>query len=113
MFKSKAQKAEEQRIKQEQYDAQKLEEFRIKYGLTQIREEDRKNATAIMYDLKGLETIKVGLALSMGKSAEQCEIGYLSALVNQNFMLLRRLERLEKLIGAESHACSCNKEEKK
>jgi hypothetical protein len=51
-------------------------------------------------DLVGNKFFKAGLALSFAKAEEQAKVTYLSALVEQNWIIMNQLSRLNKNLEA-------------
>ncbi|MFL8798954.1 MULTISPECIES: hypothetical protein [unclassified Clostridioides] len=79
-----------------------IQEFMKKYQLENLDEKDLIVLKRIASDLFGNGLIKTGMALSFTDAKEQAKIGYLSALTEQNWMIIRQLAQLntniEKLI---------------
>lgn len=79
-----------------------IQEFMKKYQLENLDEKDLIVLKRIASDLFGNGLIKTGMALSFAEAKEQAKIGYLSALTEQNWMIIRQLAQLntniEKLI---------------
>lgn len=88
MFKNKEDK-EDKKLKEQQ-------EFLEKYGLQDISEEDLKILKRITQDLTGNKFFKAGMALSFAKAEEQAMVTYLSALVEQNWLIIRKLDEISK-----------------
>lgn len=63
-------------------------------GLDRISPRDYQSCKKIFNDLSGLGLMKAGMALSFAKGEEQCKVGYLSALVEQNWIIIRQLDEL-------------------
>ena len=72
----------------------KKNEFMQKYRLTEIDAEDMAMIEEIAADLAGLGLMKAGMALSLANSAEQATVGYLSAVVKQNWIIIRKLSEI-------------------
>lgn len=72
-----------------------------KRGLDTVGPEHQQQVKNIMGDLTGNGLVKAGMALSFSKPEEQAKITYLSALVEQNWILVRQnetiIEELKKL----------------
>lgn len=84
---------------------QKLKETLEKYGLDienynekQIKDENAKNIKQIATDIAGNSWFKAGMSLSFASADKQATVGYLSALVSQNWILLRQNELIIKLL---------------
>lgn len=93
LFKSK----EELEAKNEQ----KIRDMLDKYGLNMesyddrdIKEKNANNIRRIAADLVGNGLFKAGMALSFAKAEEQAKVTYLSALVEQNWIIIRQNEAI-------------------
>jgi hypothetical protein len=77
-------------------DKQAREEklFLEKYGLENLGSEDMKILKRITSDLAGNKWFKAGMALSFARAEEQAKVTYLSALVEQNWLLFRKLDEI-------------------
>lgn len=88
--------------KEDKHD-QQMQEFMEKYQLEDLDEKDLVVLERIAADLAGNNFFKMGMALSFAKAEEQAKVTYLSALVEQNWMIIRQLSRLndniEKLVN--------------
>lgn len=73
---------------------EEMKKFMERYGLDSISEEDLKIIKRIANDLVGNTYFKAGMALSFAKAEEQAKVTYLSALVEQNWILMNQLSRL-------------------
>ena len=80
-FKSKEQRQEK---KQE-----KLEELMAKYNLENLSQEDKETAQLITYNLWGTGLISLG-----AKAEDSANIGLLTAIVEQNFMMIKLLNEI-------------------
>lgn len=69
-----------------------------RYQLEDLDEKDLVVLQRIAADLAGNKFFKAGMAFSFAKSEEQAKVTYLSALVEQNWMIIRQLSRLNKNI---------------
>lgn len=69
-----------------------------KYQLDELGEKDLVILRRIANDLAGNNFFKAGMALSFAKPEEQAKTTYLSALVEQNWMIIRQLGELNKNI---------------
>ena len=88
------------RTSKEEKEEKKLQEFMERYQLEDLDEKDLVVLQRIAADLAGNSWFKTGMALSFAKAEEQAKVGYLSALVEQNWMIIRQLSRLNKNIEA-------------
>ena len=75
-----------------------LEKFMQRYQLEELDEKDLVILKRIATDLAGNGLLKAGMALSFAKAEEQAKVTYLSALVEQNWVVVRQLSRLNKNI---------------
>jgi hypothetical protein len=86
---------------QKAYHAKLLEKFGLNldsYTDEQIRAKNTENIKNIATDLGGNTLAKVGMGLSMAKIEEQVKISYLSALVEQNWILMRQNEAILRVL---------------
>lgn len=82
----------------EEKEARQVAELMEKYGLENISNKDADAIRRILKDLAGTGFMKTGLALSGVKAEEQVKIGYLSALFEQNWIMIRQLDRIASLL---------------
>lgn len=92
MFGSK----EKKELKKAQKEQALVESLMQQYGLSEIDAKDKELLLKVMNDLRSMGLMKAGIALSFGKAADQVTIGYLSALVEQNFIIIRQLDKIRK-----------------
>ena len=85
MFKSKEEKNEEL-----------IEKYIDRYNLDELDHKDLETIKRITTDLGGNALGKAGMALSFANLGEQMKVSYLSALVEQNWMIIRQLSKLTK-----------------
>lgn len=78
----------------EEKEEEQLQKFMDKYQLEDLDKKDLVVLQRIASDLAGNAWFKTGMALSFAKSEEQAKVTYLSALVEQNWMIIRQLSRL-------------------
>lgn len=83
-------------------EEKQMAKFMEKYQLEEVDEKDLAIIKKIATDLAGNGLFKVGMTLSFAKAEEQAKVTYLSALTEQNWMIIRQLSRLnsniEKLV---------------
>jgi hypothetical protein len=84
--------------KKEEKQNQELQKFMNKYQLNDLNEQDLVILKRIANDLSANGFFKAGMALSFAKAEEQAKVGYLSAMVEQNWMIIRQLSTLNKNI---------------
>lgn len=86
----------------EEKKQQEIEKFMERYQLDEISNQDLVIIKKIATDLMGNNLLKAGMALSFAKAEEQAKVTYLSALVEQNWIMIRQLSnissKLDKLI---------------
>lgn len=78
--------------------SKKQENLLEKYGLENVSKKDAESIQKILSDLAGNGLMKAGMALSFSKAEEQAKVSYLSALVEQNWIIIRQLDRINKLL---------------
>lgn len=81
-------------VSKEEKQAQKVQEMMERFGLNNLSEADYKSCQKIINDLAGVGLMKAGIALSFGKAEDQCKIAYLSALVEQNWIVIRQYDEM-------------------
>lgn len=90
--KSKAEKKQEE-----------LQKYIERYNIDDLDPKDLEIVKNIANDLAGNGLLKLGLALSFADGADQAKVSYLSALVEQNWLIINQLSRLntnvEKLLN--------------
>lgn len=89
----KIQKAQEKERKE-------LEKFMSRYNLKNLSIEDLEVLKRISTDLAGNGFFKIGMALSFSKAEEQAKVTYLSALVEQNWLVIKQLGDLNNKLDA-------------
>ncbi|MPW26413.1 hypothetical protein GC105_11495 [Alkalibaculum sp. M08DMB] len=82
----------------EEKEEQKLQQFMDRYQLEDLDKKDLVVLQRIAGDLTGNSLFKAGMALSFAKAEEQAKVTYLSALVEQNWLIIKQLGRLNKNI---------------
>lgn len=82
----------------EEKQNEKLQAFMRRYQLEDLDEKDLVVLQRIAGDLAGNNFFKAGMVFSFAKVEEQAKVTYLSALVEQNWMIIRQLSRLNKNI---------------
>lgn len=68
--------------------------FLQKNGLTNLPKDVYKQVQGIANDMVGNGLIKAGLALSFSNAADQAKISYLSAITQQNWIMIRQNEEI-------------------
>lgn len=80
----------------EEKQTRKDSELMEKYGLSSIDHRDAESVRKILNDIAANGLFKAGMALSFAKGEEQAKVTYLSALVEQNWIIIRQLDQLNK-----------------
>ena len=76
--------------------AAKVEALLEKYGLQELKDpRDVASVRAIALSLMGNKLIELGTALS-GSGEDAAKLSYLSAIVEQNWIIIRLLDKLTK-----------------
>lgn len=92
-------KTPEQKLAEEQEKVKKtLDKYGLdieNYNLEQIKRENHKTLQSIGRDLMGSSFAKVGLSFNL---ADRTKIDYLSALVSQNWIVIRQNEQIIRLL---------------
>lgn len=82
----------------EEKEARKVAELLSRYGLEEISDpKDKDSIKAIAQSLAGNNLITFGTTLS-GKAEDVAKLTYLSALIEQNWIVIRQLDRISKLL---------------
>ncbi len=80
----------------EEKQARKVQELLEKYGLQDLSDpRDLESVKRISESLYGNKLIELGTALS-GSGEDSAKLAYLSALVEQNWIIIRQLDQLHK-----------------
>ncbi|UNC90608.1 hypothetical protein [Candidatus Contubernalis alkaliaceticus] len=75
---------------------EEMEKFMRKYRLANLDDNDLEAVREISQEFMGLGLMKAGMALSLAKAEEQAKVGYLAALVKQNWIIIRKLDEISK-----------------
>ena len=75
--------------------ARKTQAMMEKYGLEYLDPKDLESVRNIGYALMGNGLIELGTALS-GSGVDVAKMSYLRALIEQNWIIIRQLDRLNK-----------------
>ncbi len=89
MFSGKKETKEEKILKEQ-------EMFFKKYGLENLNEKDVEILKKVVADLAGNGLFKAGMAVTFAKAEEQAKVSYLSALVEQNWLIIKKLDEISK-----------------
>ena len=77
---------------------EQISKFMEKYHIDELDTRDLETVKNIANDLAGNGLLKAGMALSFTNGADQAKVTYLSALVEQNWLIINQLNRLNKNI---------------
>ena len=80
----------------QQAQQREIEAYLEAYGLNELDEKDLDILKGISANLAGMGLMRTGIALSFGKADEQVKIAYLSVLIEQIWLILKQLDRLNK-----------------
>ena len=75
--------------------ARKAQAVMDKYGLSEIDQKDVDAVRTITYSLMGNGMIELGNTLQ-GSGVDSAKLSYLRALVEQNWIIIRQLDRISK-----------------
>ena len=77
--------------------ARKTQAMLEKYGLEYLDSKDVESVRSIGYSLMGNSLIELGNAINLkGSPVDSAKMSYLHALVEQNWIIIRQLDRLNK-----------------
>ena len=71
-----------------------MQKFIEKYNIDSLNPKDLEIVKKIAGDLAGNGLMKTGMALSFANADDQLKVTYLSALVEQNWLIINQLSRL-------------------
>lgn len=75
---------------------EKAQSLLAKYGLQELSDpRDLEAVKQISYNLMGNKLIELGTALQ-GNGADAAKLSYLNAIMEQNFIMIRQLDRIAK-----------------
>lgn len=78
----------------EEKQERKTQEILAKYGLNELSDpRDLENVKNISRALMGNKLIEIGTAMQ-GAGADSAKMSYLSAIVEQNWIIIRQLDKL-------------------
>ena len=75
--------------------ARKTQAMMERYGLEQLEPKDLQSVRNIGYALMGNNLIELGTSLT-GSGVDVAKMSYLRALIEQNWIIIRQLDRLNK-----------------
>lgn len=82
----------------EEKQQRKAAALMAKYGLQNLSSEYQDAVKDISTELAGTGLIEFGATLSGMKSEEQLKVSYLNALIQQNWIIMRQLDEISKLL---------------
>lgn len=91
LFKSAEEKAAKQELKEQA--------LLDKYGVGSLSDPaDKESVKKIARELIGSGLMEAGVKISMAKPVEQLPISFQRAMMEQNFIIIRQLDRISKLL---------------
>ena len=87
--------------KESKEDKQERKELELmeKYGLDELTDpRDIESVRKIVSELVGTGLMETGMKLAMANAGDQLKVSYLRATMEQNFIIIRQLEKLNKLL---------------
>lgn len=88
----------EKESKEEKAERKELEMMQ-KYGLDELADpKDKESVKKIVSELVGTGLMETGMKLAMGNAGDLLKVSYLRATMEQNFIIIRQLEKLNKLL---------------
>lgn len=82
----------------EEKQQEQLQKFMDKYHINELNASDLEIVQNIASNLAGNGALKMGMAFSFADASEQAKVSYLSALVEQNWLIINQNSRIEKLL---------------
>ncbi|MCD0124162.1 hypothetical protein HK187_06835, partial [Streptococcus agalactiae] len=90
-----------EKLSREEKQKQKIQKYLSQRGIDNLNEKSNVQVRRVINDLAGNGFFKAGMALSFAKAEEQAKVTYLSALVEQNWILISQnqeiLDELKKI----------------
>lgn len=83
----------------EERDEQKMQQMMERYGLSELTQDNYESCRKIFNNLLGSGLMKAGMALSFSKTEELCKVSYLSAMVEQNWIVIRQLDEMNQRLN--------------
>ena len=78
---------------------EKSAQLQDKFGIPERSDPaDRASVQKIAQELLGSGAMELGMKISLAKPAEQLPISYQRAIMEQNFIIIRQLDRLTQLL---------------
>ncbi|UWM91239.1 hypothetical protein [Streptococcus parauberis] len=78
----------------EEKQNQKIQKYLSQRGIEDLNEKSNIQVRRVINDLAGNGFFKAGMALSFAKAEEQAKVTYLSALVEQNWILISQNQEI-------------------
>ena len=86
-------------LSKEEKQARKEAEMLARYGLDSIQDPaDKESVRKIVPELAGSSMMEAGLKLSMAKAEVQLPITFQHCLMEQNWIIIRQLDRIARLL---------------
>jgi len=86
------------RESKEDKQAKEIQKFMEQYQLEDLDEKDLIVLQRVASKLLAMGLFNFGMVFSFPKAEERLKVGYLGAMVDQNWMMIRQLSRLNKNI---------------
>ena len=81
----------------EEKQFEKQQKLLAKYNLTELSDPaDIESVSNIAMELVGQGALEASVKMSFGKAEESVKISYLRAIMEQNFIIIRQLDRIAK-----------------
>ena len=88
----------EKESKEEKAERKELEMMQ-KYGLDELTDpKDKESVKKIVSELVGTGLMETGMKLAMGNAGDLLKVSYLRATMEQTFIIIRQLEKLNRLL---------------
>lgn len=88
----------EKESKEDKQERKELEMIQ-KYGLEELTDpRDIESVRKIVSELVGTGLMETGMKLAMANAGDQLKVSYLRATMEQNFIIIRQPEKLNKLL---------------
>lgn len=89
-----------QKETKEEKQKRKEQEMLQKYRLDTLTDpKDIASVRLIASELLGMGLMETGVKMSFGKAEDQLKISYLRAIMEQNFIMIRQLDKISNLLS--------------
>ncbi len=100
-FKKALEKSKENvaKVQAKRAESPKVDALMEKYGISDLNnQEDRLAMSRIAAELAGSNMMEMGMKLSMARPEVQLPVSLQRAIMEQNFIIIRQLDRIAKLL---------------